>query len=117
LPAFPTSAIGLFGLVAGALAIASHFVLEEPAVISASNWWLLILLGLGPLGASFYFWDAALKIGDPRRIGLLAFLTPLLSTAMLVLVSGRALSWQLAVATALIVGGAVLGSKRVPSKQ
>jgi hypothetical protein len=32
-------------------------------------------------------------------------------------VSGRALSWQLAVATALIVGGAVLGSKRVPSKQ
>jgi drug/metabolite transporter (DMT)-like permease len=117
LPAFPTSAIGLFGLVAGALAIASHFVLEEPAVISASDWWLLILLGLGPLGASFYFWDAALKIGDPRRIGLLAFLTPLLSTAMLVLVSGRALSWQLAVATALIVGGAVLGSKRVPSKQ
>jgi drug/metabolite transporter (DMT)-like permease len=117
LPAFPTSAIGLFGLVAGSLAIASHFVLEEPAVISASDWWLLILLGLGPLGASFYFWDAALKIGDPRRIGLLAFLTPLLSTAMLVLVSGRTLSWQLAVATALIVGGAVLGSKSVPSKQ
>ena len=117
LPAFPTSAIGLFGLVAGALAIASHFVLEEPAVISGADWLLLALLGLGPLGASFYFWDAALKIGDPRRIGLLAFLTPLLSTAMLVVVSGRMLSWQLAVATALIVGGAVLGSKRVPSKQ
>jgi drug/metabolite transporter (DMT)-like permease len=90
--------------------------LEEPATISASDWWLLILLGLGPLGGSFYFWDAALKIGDPRRIGLLAFLTPLLSTVMLVLVSGRVLSWQLAIATALIVGGAVLGSKRVPSK-
>jgi drug/metabolite transporter (DMT)-like permease len=117
LPAFPTSAIGLFGLVAGVLAIAAHFILEDPAVISGSDWWLLVLLGLGPLGASFYFWDAALKIGDPRRIGLLAFLTPLLSTAMLVLVSGRVLSWQLAAATALIVGGAVLGSKRVPSKQ
>jgi drug/metabolite transporter (DMT)-like permease len=117
LPAFPTSAIGLFGFVAGVLAIAAHFMLEDPAVISGSDWWLLVLLGLGPLGASFYFWDAALKIGDPRRIGLLAFLTPLLSTAMLVLVSGRMLSWQLAAATALIVGGAVLGSKRVPSKQ
>jgi drug/metabolite transporter (DMT)-like permease len=116
LPAFPTSAIGLFGLVAGLMAIGAHFLLEEPAVISASSWWLLVLLGLGPLGASFYFWDAALKIGDPRRIGLLAFLTPLLSTVMLVLVSGRVLSWQLAIATALIVGGAVLGSKRVPSK-
>jgi len=116
LPAFPTSAIGLFGLVAGLMAIGAHFLLEEPAVISASSWWLLVLLGLGPLGASFYFWDAALKIGDPRRIGLLAFLTPLLSTVMLVLVSGRVLSWQLAIATALIVGGAALGSKRVPSK-
>lgn len=114
LPAFPTSAIGLFGLVAGLLAIATHFALEEPASISGPDWWLLVVLGLGPLGASFYLWDAALKIGDPRRIGLLAFLTPLLSTALLVLVSGRTLSWQLVIATALIVGGAVLGARRVP---
>jgi drug/metabolite transporter (DMT)-like permease len=111
LPAFPTSAIGLFGLVSGVLAIAAHFVLEEPAVISSSDWVLLVILGLGPLGGAFYFWDAALKLGDPRRIGLLAFATPLLSTTLLLLVSGRALSWQLLVATALIVGGAMLGSK------
>lgn len=113
LPTFPTSAIGLFGLVAGILAIIAHFVLEEPAAISASDWWLLILLGIGPLGGAFYFWDAALKIGDPRRIGLLAFLTPLLSTTLLLVVSGRPLSLQLAVATVLIVGGAFLGSKAV----
>ncbi len=111
LPAFPTSAIGAFGLVAGLLAIGAHFLLEQPAAISGTDWLLLALLGLGPLGASFYFWDAALKIGDPRRIGLLAFLTPLLSTVLLLIVSGKPLSWQLAIATALIVGGAVLGSR------
>ena len=112
LPAFPTSAIGLFGLVSGVLAIVAHFFLEEPAVITTTDWLLLIVLGLGPLGGAFYFWDAALKIGDPRRIGLLAFLTPLFSTTMLLIVSGRGLSIQLLLATALIVGGAVLGSQR-----
>jgi drug/metabolite transporter (DMT)-like permease len=89
--------------------------LEDPAVISASDWVLLVILGLGPLGGAFYFWDAALKIGDPRRIGLLAFLTPLLSTTLLLVVSGRALSWQLLLATVLIIGGALLGSK--PSRE
>jgi drug/metabolite transporter (DMT)-like permease len=111
LPPFPTSAIGLFGLVSGLLAIGAHFVLEDPAVISGGDWVLLVILGLGPLGGAFYFWDAALKIGDPRRIGLLAFLTPLLSTTLLLIVSGRTLSWQLLAAAVLIVGGAVLGSR------
>jgi drug/metabolite transporter (DMT)-like permease len=98
-------------LVSGLLAIGAHFILEDPAVISGGDWVLLVILGLGPLGGAFYFWDAALKIGDPRRIGLLAFLTPLLSTTLLLIVSGRTLSWQLLAAAVLIVGGAVLGSR------
>jgi drug/metabolite transporter (DMT)-like permease len=108
---FPTASIGLFALVSGLLALGAHFVFEPAAYISSSDWLLLVLLGAGPLGGAFYLWDAALKIGDPRRIGLLAFLTPLLSTVLLVLVSGNSLSWQLLVATALIVGGALLGPR------
>lgn len=108
-PSFPTPAIGLFALVSGVLAILAHFLFEPAASISSGDWVLLAVLGAGPLGGAFYLWDAALKIGDPRRIGLLAFLTPLLSTALLVLVSGGSVSWQLLIATALIVGGALLG--------
>ena len=110
-PRFPTPAIGLFALVSGVLAIGAHFLFEPAASISTGDWLLLLVLGVGPLGGAFYLWDAALKIGDPRRIGLLAFLTPLLSTALLVVVSGNSLSWQLLLATGLIVGGALLGPR------
>ena len=110
-PFFPTPAIGLFALVSGVLAIGAHFIFEPAASISTTDWLLLLVLGVGPLGGAFYLWDAALKIGDPRRIGLLAFLTPLLSTVLLVLVSGDSMSWQLLLATALIVGGALLGPR------
>jgi drug/metabolite transporter (DMT)-like permease len=89
------------------LAIGAHFLFEPAASISTADWLLLLVLGVGPLGGAFYLWDAALKIGDPRRIGLLAFLTPLLSTVLLVLVSGKPLSWQLLISAALIIGGAL----------
>jgi drug/metabolite transporter (DMT)-like permease len=110
-PRFPTPAIGLFALVSGVLALGAHFVFEPAVSISATDWLLLLVLGIGPLGGAFYLWDAALKIGDPRRIGLLAFLTPLLSTVLLVVVSGNSMSWQLLLATGLIVGGALLGPR------
>lgn len=109
-PRFPTPAIGLFALVSGVLALGAHFLFEQAASISTSDWLLLLVLGVGPLGGAFYLWDAALKIGDPRRIGLLAFLTPLLSTVLLVLVSGNPFSWQLLISAVLIIGGALFAS-------
>ncbi|KQT12970.1 DMT family transporter [Ramlibacter sp. Leaf400] len=109
--AFPTAAIGLFGLVSGLLSLACHVLLEAPATISATDWVLLVVMGLGPLGAAFFLWDRALKLGDARQIGVLSYITPLVSTALLLLVTGRGLSWNIALAAALIVGGAVLGTR------
>ena len=66
-------------------------------------------MGLGPLGAAFFLWDRALKAGDPRRIGILSYLTPLASTLLLALMSGRPLTLWLGLAAALIVGAAAVG--------
>jgi drug/metabolite transporter (DMT)-like permease len=68
------------------------------------------LLGVGPLGAAFFTWDAALKRGDPRIIGSLTYITPLTSTVVLVLVGGRSFTWVSALAMLLIISGALLGS-------
>ena len=108
---FPTAAVGLFGLVAGALALLVFFATGGSAAISTQDWIWLIALGLGPLGGSFFLWDFALKHGDAQRIGLIAFITPLLSTVMLLVFTGSPLSPLLLLAATLIIGGAALGSR------
>ena len=84
--------------------------LEEVAVRLADAG-LIALMGLGPLGAAFYLWDAALKRGDARHIGVLSFLTPLLSTLLLVLWRGERPTAATALAAAMIVGAAILGTR------
>ena len=109
--AFPTTAIGLFGLVSGVLSLLCHGVLEPAVALQPRDWGLLAVLGLGPLGASFFMWDKALKLGDARHIGILSYITPLASTALLILVSGRTFTWSIALATAMIISAAVMGMR------
>jgi len=106
---FPTAAIGLFGLVSGALALACHAWLEAPTALGGRDVLLIAAVGLGPLGAAFYLWDAALKRGDASRIGIVSYLAPLASTLLLVLTTQRALTGWIAAAAALIVGAAIVG--------
>jgi len=110
-PAFPSAAIGLFGLVSGLLSLLCHAVLETPVALSTHDWTLLAAMGLGPLGGAFYLWDAALKRGDARQIGVLSFLTPLLSTLALLWLRGEWPSASVVLAAVMIVGAAVLGAR------
>ena len=114
--AFPTAAIGLFGLVSGLLSLLCHVLLEPAATLSARDWILLAVMGLGPLGAAFFLWDRALKLGDARQIGILSYITPLASTALLMLVSDRPLTWSIALAAAMIIGAAVAGVRAKTSR-
>ena len=110
-PTFPSAAIGLFGLVSGLLSLLCHALLENPVDLNTHDWTLLAAMGLGPLGGAFYLWDAALKRGDARQIGVLSFLTPLLSTLALLWLRGEWPSTSVALAAAMIIGAAVLGSR------
>lgn len=112
----PTSAVAVSCLVSGALALGCHALLEPRWWPAAADLPALLFVGLGPMGAAFYLWDRALKDGDPRTIGTLAYLTPLLSTLLLG-ASGAGMVTPLAVgAGALIVGGALLGTWPAPRR-
>ncbi|HVE54274.1 MAG TPA: EamA family transporter, partial [Ramlibacter sp.] len=110
-PAFPTAAIGLFGLVSGVLSLLCHALLEPRVTLSTQDWLLVVVMGLGPLGAAFFLWDKALKGGDARQIGILSYVTPLASTALLTLFTGRGFSANILLAAALIIGAAVVGTR------
>ncbi|MEY4266903.1 MAG: hypothetical protein RIS90_1438 [Pseudomonadota bacterium] len=110
-PHFPTAAIGGFALLSGLLSLLCHALLEPAVSLSGRDLLLIGALGLGPMGAAFFLWDMALKRGDTRHIGILSYLTPLTSTAVLVLVGGRAFTWNIALAALLIVGAALLGTR------
>jgi drug/metabolite transporter (DMT)-like permease len=109
--AFPTAAIGSFALASGLLSLLCHAWLEPATELSARDWGLIALLGLGPLGGAFFLWDAALKRGDARQIGVLSFLTPLLSTLTLLWVRGEAPSASVVLAAVMIIGAAVMATR------
>jgi drug/metabolite transporter (DMT)-like permease len=110
---FGSGAVGAFCLCAGLLSLALYFLQAGGGgfdVIQGSDWPFLLLLGIGPMGAAFFLWDAALKRGDTRIIGSLSYMTPLLSTLALTLIGGRPMSLLSGIAMALIVAGAAVGS-------
>jgi drug/metabolite transporter (DMT)-like permease len=114
LPPFPTDSIGAFCLISGILSMGIYFINGGNwyGIVSVQplQWLFLILAGIGPMGAAFFFWDAALKRGDPRTIGSLAYLTPLLSTLNLVIFAGQRLTLVSFFAMSLIIAGALIGA-------
>ena len=107
----PTATIGLYCAVSGLVALACHAFFEPRYVPRIAELPWLLALGLGPMGAAFYLWDYALKRGDPRAIGALAYLAPLVSTLVLVAAGEGSFGPVTLAAMGLIVGGAVLGGR------
>lgn len=101
--------IGGFCLASGVLCLLTHALIEPSVSLTTPDLLKLIFLGLGPFGLAFYFWDAALRGGDSRILGALAYLTPVISTLGLVAFAGKNFTWSSVLAMFLITGGASLG--------
>ena len=107
---FPNAAIGLFCLCSGLLSLVMHFLFEPRYAIVLKDLPLLAILGVGPMGAAFFLWNAGLRNGDPRVIGSFAYLTPMLSSLLLILGGSGRITVVTGAAMALIIGGSVVGS-------
>jgi drug/metabolite transporter (DMT)-like permease len=109
--AVPTDAVVGFCGVTCILALICHGLFEQTVWPEPKEWLAIIGLGLGPVGLAFYAWDRGVKHGDIRLLGVASYVTPVLSTLILVLVGFAPLSLGLGLAVLLIVGGALLASR------
>lgn len=108
----PSAAVAGFCVATAVLAALCHLALETTVWPHGATEWLAVLaLGLGPVGLAFYVWDAGVKRGDIRLLGVASYAAPLLSTLALVVAgytSPRATLW---LAALLIAGGGLLAAK------
>ena len=108
----PTDVVSGFCLAAAALSLLSHFIFEPTIWPGDIVQWLAVLgLGLFPLGLAFYTWDYGLKHGDIMVLGAASYAAPLLSTLVLVISGFAQFHWSIALACAMITGGAVVAAK------
>lgn len=108
---FPTSTIATFCLISGLLSLSCHGLFEPRYTPTLAEAPFVLFVGLGPMGGAFYLWDVAMKEGDPRAIGTLAYATPLLSTLLIAVFGEGTLSPAALAGAALITGGAVIGTR------
>jgi drug/metabolite transporter (DMT)-like permease len=109
----PTEAVTGFCAATAALSAVCHLAFETPVWSQSVTQWLCIIgLGLGPVGAAFFLWDHGMKRGDIRLLGTASYAAPVISTILLVLFGFATAHWTLAVACALIVGGAVVAVRK-----
>jgi len=109
--AVPTDAVGGFCGATALLAWLAHFAFEASRwPETAGQWAAVVGLGLGPVGAAFFFWDHGVKKGDIQVLGAASYAAPLVSTLLLVAFGLAPPTATLAAACLLIAGGAALAS-------
>ncbi|MFZ1815083.1 MAG: EamA family transporter [Rhizobiaceae bacterium] len=114
--AAPTDAIAAYSLITAMLSLICHRMFETTAWPQDLGQWAAVGgLGLLPVGLAFYAWDHGVKHGNIQLLGSLAYLSPLVSTLLLVLFAMAVPDWKLFAATLLITVGALIASGKIMS--
>ena len=103
--------MGAVCIISGIFSLSGSVISGEVIKLGRADMVILAIIGIGPLGLSFYLWNYAMKSADPRKIGTLAYLAPILSTVWLSLGTGLPLNTGLLLALGLVVFGAILGRR------
>lgn len=103
---------GVYCFVSGIICLVLSFFTEPTYLPTKKDFLFLLIIGLGPLGASFYLWDFAIKRVGAVSIAPISYLTPVISTILLTLTLREFPSPVLLLAIFLVISGVILGSRQ-----
>ena len=107
----PSYSVSGFCIITSVLSFICHLCFETTVIPNKMELFSILMLGLGPVGGSFYLWDYAMKQGDIKLLASFAYFIPLLSTALLIIFSLSDLTSTIVAASFLIVIGSLISSK------
>ncbi len=106
----PTSSVGGFCAATAILALICHLTFENTISPNITEIFIIIAIGLGPIGGAFFVWDYGVKNGDIQLLGSFSYMTPLLSTVLLVFLGLAQPSSTIWIACTLIILGSIISS-------
>lgn len=89
LPPFPNATTGAFNLGAGVIALIVGFITEPLPAFQPNDWIYIFIDRWARWGWHFSFGTRQPKICASGKLGVLSFLTPVLSTGSLLIVTGE----------------------------
>jgi drug/metabolite transporter (DMT)-like permease len=103
--------VGLFCLVAGIGCLILSVGAGGVPHFTGRNTLTLAYLGVGPMGGAFYMWDYGMKRCDPRKVAILSYATPVLSTIALCVHLGRPISLMTWLGTVMVAMAVAIAPK------
>jgi drug/metabolite transporter (DMT)-like permease len=108
----PTEAVSGFCLATAVLSLVAHGLFETTVLPQGgTEWTMVLLLGIFPVGLAFFVWDYGVKKGDIQVLGAAAYAAPVLSTLLLAATGYGTLSLVSALAAVMVTAGALIAAK------
>ncbi|TBW39960.1 EamA family transporter [Siculibacillus lacustris] len=109
--AVPTATVAGFCLATAVLSGVCHLIFETTVWPRGGvAWGAVVGLGVFPVGLAFFVWDHGVKRGDIQVLGAASYVTPLLSTLLLILAGWGEMSVSIGFAAVAITAGALIAS-------
>ncbi len=103
---------GVYCFISGILCLTLSFLTEPTYLPTKKDWLILLLIGIGPLGASFYLWDYSIKKIGAVAVAPISYLTPVISTGLLSIALYQVPSNVLLLAVLFVIAGVILGNRK-----